>query len=280
MVEEKTKGKRGRPAKEREPIVIPEGLRAGKVTEVNIKDINLDDTTFEIRVTYKISDLVKSIQSEGLQFPIILRGSKPPYQLVAGFRRIRACQQLGMTSVKAIIREDLSKEDAFSLSWLENEHRKTLGPLDKAHIIEKLKEQGKKTEEIAKLFSLSSRQIERYQKIASFPDALKKALHDEVILAKHGLLLAQALKRNPRLDLKTWIETIKAEELSAEALKKRLAKEVKKVKKPKKLIEKRKDGFRLYPFAFDAKTTAEAEKKQMVSALEDALHFLKKQIAD
>jgi 23S rRNA G2069 N7-methylase RlmK/C1962 C5-methylase RlmI len=158
---------------------------------------------------------------------------------------------------------------------LENEHRKTLSSLDKAHAVEKLKEQGKKTEEIAKLFSLSSRQIERYQKIASFPDALKKALHDEVILAKHGLLLAQALKRNPRLDLKTWIETIKAEELSAEALKKRLAKEVKKVKKPKKLIEKRKDGFRLYPFAFDSNTTGEVEQGNMIKALEDALTLLK-----
>jgi len=274
--QKKEKRGRGRPPKPREPIIIPEGLPAGKITEVNIKDIDVADITYEFRVAYKVTDLVKSIQEEGLQFPIILRGSKP-YQLVSGFRRFRACRELGMDKIKAIIREDLTDETAFTLSWIENEVSKSLSPLDKAHAVEKLKEQDKKTDEIAKLFGLSDRQIQRYQQIAEFPAVLKKALKDGDILAKHGLLLAHALKKNPKLDLKAWIETIGEEALSAEDLKKRLAKETRKLKKKKKLIAKRKDGFRLYPFAFDPKTTDDAEKKEMAKVLKSALEILEKE---
>lgn len=271
----KEKRGRGRPKKERKPIVIPAGLPTGKVTEVNIKDIDADNT-YEFRVAYKASDLVKSIKQEGLQFPIILRGKKKPYQLVSGFRRLRACRQLGMSKIKAIIREDLNNEAAFTLSWVENELSKSLSSLDRAHAVEKLKEQGKGTKDIAKLFSLSKRQIQRYQIIAEFPPVLKKALKDGKILAKHGFLLAQFQRRVPQLDLKKWVDVIEKEALSSEDLKKRLSKETKKVKKPKKFIEKRKDGFRLYPMSFDpGKPITQAEKKEMVKALRSALEMIK-----
>lgn len=274
MARRKAEKKRGRPPKEREPINIPEGLPKGKVEEVSIRDIAVEDTTYEFRVVYKISDLVRSIKEEGLQFPVILRGKDKPYQLVSGFRRLRACRQLRMPKIKAIIREDLSDEEAHRLSWLENEVKKSLTPLDKAHAIEKLKSQGKKTEEIAQVFGLSKRQIERYQQIADYPEILKKALKDEDILFKHALLLVQAHKKNPKLDLKAWISTITGEALTAEELKKRLSKEAKRLPKPKRFIEKRRDGFRLFPFAFNPKTATDQEKKAMAKALKDALQLL------
>jgi len=273
MPRSKVEKRRGRPPKENKPIIIPEGLPKGKIEEVNIRDIAVEDTTYEFRVAYKVTDLVRSIKEEGLQFPVILRGKDKPYQLVSGFRRLRACRQLGMPKIKAIIREDLSKEEALRLSWVENEIKKSLTPLDKAHAIEKLKSQGKKTEEIAQVFGLSKRQIERYQQIADYPEILKKALKDEDILFKHALLLVQAHKKNPKLDLKAWVSTITSEALTAEELKKRLAKESKRAPKPKKFIEKRKGGFRLFPFALH-ENTPEAEKKEMEKALKTALQML------
>lgn len=273
MPKKSAEKRRGRPPKEKEPIDIPEGLPTGKVSEINIRDIAVEDSTFEFRVAYKVSDLKRSIKAEGLQFPVILRGKDKPYQLVSGFRRLRACRELEMPKIKAIIREDLSDEEAHRLSWLENEIKKTLTPMDKAHAIEKLKSQGKKTEEIAKLFSLSKRQIERYQQIADYPEILKKALKNDDILFKHALLLVQALKKSPKLDLKAWLETIEKDALSAEELKKRLSKETRKVSRPKKFLEKRKDGFRLFPFALTPETP-DAERKKMSEALKAALQLL------
>ena len=87
-----------RPNKEAEEVMIPEGLPTGNVQEVSLKDINLEDTAYQFRVVFKVSDLVKSIKAEGQQFPIILRGKKP-YQIVSGFRRVRACQELGLEKV-------------------------------------------------------------------------------------------------------------------------------------------------------------------------------------
>lgn len=275
MEKEPTKSKVIRTSDLYKQADVPDGVPALKVTEVNIKDINLDDNTYEIRVTYHFSDLVKSIKDDGLQFPVVLRGHKP-YQLVSGFRRLHACRELGMAKIKAIIREDLSDEEAFKLSWIENELSKSLSPIDKAHLVVKLREKGKKTEEIAKLFDLSDRQIQRYQNLAELPENLKKALKNGEIQAKHCILLAQALKKNPKLDLGAWLKIIADESLSSEDLKKRLAKETRKFKKPKRYFEKRKEGFRIYSFGFNAKTATDAEKKSIETALKNALEIVGK----
>lgn len=181
-----------RPKKEVKEVTIPEGLPPGTVQEVGLKDVNLEDTAYQFRVVLKVSDIVKSIKAEGQQFSIILRGKKP-YQIVSGFRRVRACQELGLEKVKAIVRDDLSDDDACKVSFIENEKKKNLTPLDKAHAVEKLRAQGKSADDIASMFGLSRRQVMRYQEIAKFSNELKKAIGDDKILAKHGLLLNAAL---------------------------------------------------------------------------------------
>jgi len=145
-----------RQKKEKEQVKVPEGLPAGKVVEVNLSDINAEDTEYQFRVSLKVSDLVKSIRQDGQQFPVILRGEKP-YQIVSGFRRITALRELQAVKVKAIIREDLDDEEAFKVSFIENEKKKNLNALDKAHAVEKLKKFGKKREEIALIFGLSEK---------------------------------------------------------------------------------------------------------------------------
>jgi len=278
--EKKTAGKK-KPAKKgkqkkEEPLEIKEGLPSGRVTEVKLSDIDMEDKEYQFRVSLKTSDLVKSIEQDGQQFPVILRGEKP-YQIVSGFRRIEALNKLGAQKVKAIVREDLTDEDAFKVSFIENEKQKNLSTLDKAHAVEKLKEAGKKKEEIGQIFGLSEKQIGRYEEIAKFPDSLKKAISSGKILAKHALLINQYHNNFPRkIDIASWIKEASENGLSADELKKRLAKQVRGTKKSKRYYEKRKDGFRLFPMSFDPKKTEEEEKEKMAKALRSALEALEK----
>jgi len=261
-------------AKKKEELVMPDGLPAGKVVEIKLSEINLENTEYQFRVNLKVNDLIKSIRKDGQQFPIILRGNKP-YQIVSGFRRTTALRELGAETVKAIIRDDLDDERAFAVSFIENERKKNLSSLDKAHAVEKLKRLNKKREEIARIFDLSEKQISRYEEIAAFPDVLKKAIGSDKIQAKHGLLLNQYYKKfGSRVNLDNWVARISEKGLSSEDLKKELAREVRGVKKTKKFFEKRKDGFRLFPMSFDPKKTLDEDKEKMKKALKSALDML------
>ena len=248
-----------------------------RVQEIRLQDIDLDDRTYEFRVMPRVEKLKKSLEAEGQQFPVVLRGTEAPSQIVCGFRRIRALQELGARTVKATIRTDLTDEDAFKLSFLENEQRRNLDDLDRANIVGKLQSQGKTQEEIAGILGRSRRQIARYAKILSFPARIKNALAEKRISAAHALILNAALEKVDDLDLGLLIQQIQDQDLSALDLSKRLralAKE-KRAAKPERLFKKRGDGFSMRALSYNPKTATEKEKEQILHALERALETVR-----
>src|SRR5690606_25795603 len=108
--------------------------------------------------------------------PVILRGRKPPYQLICGFRRARSIKAIGGATVKAIILPDLDDEKAHRLSVLENEERKSLTDLDRANACQRLQKEGKTQEEIARIMGdrKSTRLNSSHVKISYAVFCLKK----------------------------------------------------------------------------------------------------------
>jgi ParB family transcriptional regulator, chromosome partitioning protein len=102
--------------------------------QIPLTSIDLTNTTFSFRDFTNIDDLTASISQHGQQVPVILRPhptTDGKYQIVSGFRRISAISMLQDTSVLAIIREDLTlDQDAFKVSIIENEDRKSYNALD------------------------------------------------------------------------------------------------------------------------------------------------------
>jgi ParB family chromosome partitioning protein len=76
-----------------------------------------------------LQELANSIQSEGLMQPIVVRPVGDQYQLIAGERRFRACQMLGLKKIPARI---LNVSDASSavLAMIENLQREGLNPIE------------------------------------------------------------------------------------------------------------------------------------------------------
>ena len=142
---EETPKRRGRPPKPRKQIPFVSGIPEGNVVEVHMEEVDLEDTELEFRVDHKIKDLVEDLVRNGQQFPVILRRLEghDKYQVVSGFRRCRSIRQLNWPTVKAIVRDDLGDDEAFRISFMENEKRKNLTGLDKAHAIAKLRMKGK-----------------------------------------------------------------------------------------------------------------------------------------
>ncbi|MBN1774739.1 MAG: ParB/RepB/Spo0J family partition protein [Deltaproteobacteria bacterium] len=214
----------GRPPKP--PIPYPGssfGLGKGQVVEIPLEEIDLDDTTFELRVTLKPELLVDSVRNHGIQMPVVLRKHprrKEKYQIVCGFRRTTAAKMAGLKSVPAMVR-DLSDEEAHVLAFAENEYRRTLNDLDRANGIAKLRQNGKREDEVAKLYRLSDRQVRRLQELLEYPGVIKRALDDgdSGLTTTHATILMQASRKyGSRFDVGSWVGQLRRKARSVEQL--------------------------------------------------------------
>lgn len=86
-----------------------------------------------------VTDLATSIRSVGLLQPIVVRPASDQgrYEVVAGSRRMRACQALGWETITAVVRS-LTDREALLLSLSENIQQETLDPIERAEGVERL----------------------------------------------------------------------------------------------------------------------------------------------
>lgn len=78
----------------------------------------------------KLAELAASIAEHGILEPLLVRPiDHSSYELVAGERRYRAAQQVGLTEVPVIIR-DINEQEAFQIALVENLQREDLNPLE------------------------------------------------------------------------------------------------------------------------------------------------------
>ncbi len=78
-----------------------------------------------------IEELARSIQSEGLLQPIVVRPIKDKFEVVAGERRLRAFRHLGQKTIPARIIE-ASDASSATLALIENLQRENLNPVEEA----------------------------------------------------------------------------------------------------------------------------------------------------
>src|SRR3982750_84077 len=78
-----------------------------------------------------LQELVDSIRQHGIIQPLIVRQSGARFELIAGERRFRAAQEIGLATVPAIIRSANDLE-VLELSLIENLQRADLNPIEEA----------------------------------------------------------------------------------------------------------------------------------------------------
>lgn len=78
-----------------------------------------------------LQELVESIRQHGIIQPLIVRLVGGRHELIAGERRWRAAQQLGLAEVPVLVRE-AEDRDVLELSLIENLQRADLNPIEEA----------------------------------------------------------------------------------------------------------------------------------------------------
>jgi ParB family chromosome partitioning protein len=96
-----------------------------------------------------IAGLAESIRQSGVIQPVVVRAHESGYELLAGERRWRAAQQAGLHSVPAVVRNDVSDDEALILGLVENLQRESLNAMETAQGLKVLSDQMQLTHEQA-----------------------------------------------------------------------------------------------------------------------------------
>ncbi len=125
----KVPAKKAAPAAITAPVVAP---NAPGYREIEVKSIaaNPYQPRREIHPEH-VEELAKSIQSEGLLQPIVVREKKGKFELIAGERRLHAFKHLKLAKIPARIIE-ASDASSATLALIENLQRENLNPIDEA----------------------------------------------------------------------------------------------------------------------------------------------------
>ncbi|MFT7234995.1 MAG: ParB family chromosome partitioning protein [Methylophagaceae bacterium] len=88
-----------------------------------------------------LDELADSIRVQGLVQPIVVRPTVDGhYEIIAGERRWRACQLVGMATIPALVR-DVPDRNAIAMALIENIQRENLNPMEEANALHRLREE-------------------------------------------------------------------------------------------------------------------------------------------
>ena len=183
------------------------------------------DHPFQVRLDEDMDQLVESIRTNGIITPITLREkSDGRYEIVSGHRRKKACEIVGLSTVKSEIRE-MTRDEAIILMVESNLQRSQILPSEKAFSykmrLEAMKRQGARNDltsgpvvqksardTIGETANENGRQVARYIRLTELvPELL--AMVDERKIAFRPAVELSYLREQEQRDL---LETISYED--------------------------------------------------------------------
>lgn len=108
--------------------------------KVHFNSVDLKDNSFLISYGYDLTLLSESIKKVGVLSPPLLRKkSGSTYQIICGYKRIRALKKLGITSAFCtILPPTTTDKESFLLSLYDNISHRAFNPIEKSMVINKL----------------------------------------------------------------------------------------------------------------------------------------------
>lgn len=162
-----------------------------KVSEERTLEVDVDllsPNPHQPRLQYneeKMVQLQQSIKSNGILQPILVRKLPDGYQIIAGERRWRAAQQLGMLKVPVIIR-DVPEHKILELSLIENIQREELTPIEEAEAYNELiGRMGLTQQEIAERVGKDRSSIANYLRLLKLPAKIKEMVMQGLLSMGH-----------------------------------------------------------------------------------------------
>src|SRR5438132_11786958 len=143
----------------------------------------------------ELEALAQSIREKGVLQPLLVRplsGQDADFELVAGERRWRAAQRVGMHEVPVMVRP-LGDSEALEIALVENLQREDLAPLEEAEAYSRLMEEfGRTQASLAEAVGKSRSHVANTMRLLSLPAPVRRRLDDGELSAGHARALLAA----------------------------------------------------------------------------------------
>jgi ParB family chromosome partitioning protein len=142
----------------------------------------------------RLDELAASIRESGMIQPLLVRRAGGRYQIIAGERRWRAAQKLGLAAVPVVVR-DVPDDRLLELALVENIQREELSPLEEAQAFQRLHDEFRLTqEEVARKVGRDRSTVANTLRLLRLPGEVKELIAAGRLDAGHGRALL-ALER-------------------------------------------------------------------------------------
>ncbi|MFG0305691.1 MAG: ParB/RepB/Spo0J family partition protein [Phycisphaerales bacterium JB040] len=179
------------------------GARAGGILEIPLGAIH--PNKYQPRTHFErgpLEELAESIRRAGVMQPIVVRrGTGETYELIAGERRWRAAEIVGLATIPALVRE-VDDETAAEWALIENLQREDLNPVERARAMKRLADEfGLTQQEVADRVALSRASVTNLMRLLELDDDTLDLISEGSLTLGHGkaLLTCQDKKERGRL---------------------------------------------------------------------------------
>ncbi|GKX31402.1 chromosome partitioning protein ParB [Vallitalea longa] len=213
-----------------EEILDNESSVEESITEISLKDLlPFKNHPFKLYEGERLDDMIKSIEDLGVIVPVIVRPiNNNQYEILSGHNRVNAANIAGLEKVPAVIKEDLTDEEAFLIVTETNLIQRSFADLshsERASVIasrhEAMKNQGvrndlfneieklleadeikdcetcapmgnklKTIDKVGKEYNLSKNSIARYLRIAKLIKPFQELMDENQISIRAGVDLS------------------------------------------------------------------------------------------
>lgn len=169
----------------------PEGGDQAQTT-CEIPLTKIQQNPFQPRKEFDPDELAKlsaSVRSHGILQPLVVRASGDQFQLIAGERRLRAAQQVGLATVPIRV-VDFNDQQVLEAALAENIQRTDLNPIEKAHgFKEHLDRFGMNHDQLAERLGLARSTISNLIHLLDLPPEVQDGVRLGQITEAHAKVL-------------------------------------------------------------------------------------------
>jgi ParB family chromosome partitioning protein len=170
------------------PAFAPAAPSGAQMVDIDL----IEPSPYQPRTRFReeaLDELARSISTNGIIQPLVLRAIGSRYQLNAGERRWRAAQRAGLRRVPSILR-DVPEELALEITLVENIQREDLNPIEQARAFERLMTEFHLTQEdVAVRTGKERATVANSLRLLKLEKPILEIIEDGKISAGHGRAL-------------------------------------------------------------------------------------------
>lgn len=172
------------------------GPEAKRVLEVEVHRLRPNPSQPRKRFAPEaLEDLARSVRERGVLQPILVRTAEEGFEIVAGERRWRAAQKVGLQRVPVLVHE-VSDAQMLEVALVENLQREDLNPVEEARAYRVLVEDLDLTqEEVARRVGKERATVANALRLLNLQPPALEALERGLITAGHAKAILAAKKR-------------------------------------------------------------------------------------